>query len=292
MTVGPMKTAFDVGLGLKPVHFAEALAASADGLWYEVHPENYAIDGGPRLSWIEAFAARHRLSLHGVGLSLASDAAPDPAHLRRIRSLVERLDPWLVSEHLAWNTWRGIHLPDLLPFPRTTAALARIADNIARVQDALGRVIAIENPSHYGPLDGHRWDEVDFLVELCQRAGCRLLIDVANVHVGANNLGYSPQVWVDAVPGELISEIHVAGPSPDPALGAALLIDSHDAPVPEPVWQLLTRLVARVGARPVLIERDGRIPPFAEMLGERDHAVSALGKALHPAGDSNQLQAA
>jgi uncharacterized protein (UPF0276 family) len=106
--------------------------ASADGLWFEVHPENYAIDGGPRLEWIDAFAARHRLSLHGVGLSLASDAPPDPTHLHRIRGLVARLDPWLISEHLAWNIWRGIHLPDLLPFPRTTAALARIADNIAR----------------------------------------------------------------------------------------------------------------------------------------------------------------
>ena len=204
--MGPIEMTFDVGLGLKPLHFAEALTASADGLWYEVHPENYAIDGGARLSWIDAFAASHRLSLHGVGLSLASDASPDPTHLRRIRSLVERLNPWLVSEHLAWNTWRGIHLPDLLPFPRTTAALARIADNISRVQDAFGRSIAIENPSHYGPLEGHRWDEVDFLVELCHRTGCRLLVDVANVHVGANNLGYSPQDWVDAVPGELVSE--------------------------------------------------------------------------------------
>jgi uncharacterized protein (UPF0276 family) len=292
MTMGPMNTPFNVGLGLKPVHFAEALAASADGLWYEVHPENYAIDGGPRLSLIEAFAARHRLSLHGVGLSLASDAAPDPAHLRRIRSLVERLDPWLVSEHLAWNTWRGIHLPDLLPFPRTTAALARIADNIARVQDALGRLIAIENPSHYGPLDGHRWNEVDFLVELCHRSGCRLLIDVANVHVGAHNLGVAPAPWLDAIPAELVAEIHVAGPSPDPVLGQALLIDSHDAPIPDPVWRLLSRLVARIGARPVLIERDGRIPPFAEMLRERDLAVSVLGGTLRPESTSSQLQAA
>jgi uncharacterized protein (UPF0276 family) len=205
---------------------------------------------------------------------------------------VERLEPWLVSEHLAWNTWRGIHLPDLLPFPRTTAALVRIADNIARVQDALGRVIAIENPSHYGPLEGHRWEEVDFLVELCKRTGCRLLIDVANVHVGANNLGYSPQDWLDAVPGDLVSQIHVAGPSPDPVLGASLLIDSHDASVPDPVWTLLTRLVTRIGARPVLIERDGRIPPFGELLRERGLALAALAGTPPPAGSRSPLEVA
>lgn len=277
--MGSTNAPVDVGLGLKPVHFAEALAASAEGLWYELHPENYAIDGGPRIEWIDAFAARHRLSLHGVGLSLASDTSPDPVHLRRIRALVERLNPWLVSEHLAWNTWRGIHLPDLLPFPRTTGALARIADNISRVQDALGRSIAIENPSHYGPLDGHRWDEVDFLVELCHRAGCRLLVDVANVHVAANNLGFDPLAWLDAIPGGLVAEIHVAGPSPDPVLGVALLIDSHDAPVPDPVWRLLSRLVGRIGPRPLLIERDGRIPAFSELLDERAVAISVLRDA-------------
>lgn len=275
-----MNTSVDIGLGLKPVHFAEALAASADGLWYEVHPENYAIDGGPRLDWIAAFAIRHRLSLHGVGLSLASDAPPDPSHLQRIRALVERLDPWLLSEHLAWNTWRGVHVPDLLPFPRTTQALRRIVDNVSRVQDALGRPIAIENPSHYGPLEGHRWSEVDFLVELCHQTGCRLLVDVTNVYVGAHNLGTGAEPWLDAIPAELVAEIHVAGPSIDPILGDALLIDSHDAPVPAPIWRLLARLVGRIGARPVLIERDGRIPEFRELLDERLIATKVLGDAL------------
>lgn len=194
--------------------------------------------------------------------------------------LVDRLGPWLVSEHLAWNTWRGVHLPDLLPFPRTTAALARIADNVARTQDALGCAVAIENPSHYGALDGHRWNEVDFLVELCHRTGCRLLVDVANVHVGSSNLGIDAEAWVDAIPGELVAEIHVAGPSPDPVLGDALLIDSHDTPVPDPVWRLLSRLVGRVGARPTLIERDGRIPAFQDLLDERAAAMAVLSQAL------------
>ena len=133
------------GLGLKPQHYDEALHCTAQGLWWEVHPENYLADGGPRLAWLQAIRARHPVSLHGVSLSLAADAPPDATHLQRLAALVRRIEPALVSEHLAWSAWRGRYHPDLLPFPRTHEALERIADNIARTQDVLGRTIAIEN---------------------------------------------------------------------------------------------------------------------------------------------------
>jgi uncharacterized protein (UPF0276 family) len=224
------------GLGLKPAHYAEALAAPADGLWFEVHPENYMVAGGPRLAWLEAIRARHPLSLHGVALSLAADAPPDETHLARLAALVDRFEPALVSEHLAWSTWQGAYRPDLLPFPRTSEALMRIAANVERTQDALGRRIALENPSHYLVIDGHDWDEIDFLETLARRTGCRLLLDVNNVYVSARNLGLSAAAYIDAFPGALVAEIHLAGHTADPTLGAALLVDSHDAPVDPAVW--------------------------------------------------------
>ncbi|SDI52153.1 MNIO family bufferin maturase [Pseudomonas panipatensis] len=261
------------GLGLKAEHYAEALACDAEGLWFEVHPENYMV-GGPRLAWLERIAERHPLSLHGVSLSLAADAPPDAAHLQRLRALIEHVQPALVSEHLAWSTWRGHYHPDLLPFPRSDAALLRIADNIERTQEALGRRIALENPSHYLRLDGHAWDEIDFLAELAQRTGCGLLLDVNNVHVSAHNLGFDAGTYLARFPAGAILEIHLAGHSHD--AGGELLIDSHDAPIAEAVWALYQGLVERIGPRPTLIERDGHIPAFAELLGEREIAQTLL----------------
>ena len=269
-------TTLSVGLGLKPQHYEAAEACSADGLWFEVHPENYMVAGGPRLRWLAAIRERHALSLHGVGLSLAADAAPDAHHLNRLATLVERFEPALVSEHLAWSAWGGTYFPDLLPFPRTREALQRLATNIGQMQDRLGRRIAIENPSHYLKIDGHEFEEVAFLTELARRSGCGLLLDVNNVHVSANNLGFDARTMIDAFPAALIDEIHLAGHSVDPELGGRLLVDSHDAPIDAAVWALYERLIARIGPRPTLIERDGNVPSFAELLDERDRAHGVL----------------
>ncbi|WP_304186312.1 DUF692 domain-containing protein [Phenylobacterium aquaticum] len=280
MTHGP-SAAPTAGLGLKPQHYAEALACGADGLWFEVHPENYMAEGGPRLAWLDAIRADHPLSLHGVGLSLAADEAPDEAHLSALRRLVDRYQPFVVSEHLAWSTRRGAYAPDLLPFPRTRPALARVADNIGRMQDALGRTVLIENPSLYMPLKGHDLSETEFLAELVRATGCGLLVDVNNVAVSAHNLGYSATAYLDALPAAAIGEIHLAGHARDERLGEALLIDTHGAPVAEPVWALFERLVDRIGPRPTLIERDDNIPAFAELLAERDRAHAMLRAPVH-----------
>lgn len=272
--------ALTAGLGLKPQHYDAALACRAEGLWFEVHPENYMVAGGPRLAWLEAIRVRHPISLHGVALSLAADAEPDPAHLDRLARLARRVEPALISEHLAWSTWRGAYHPDLLPFPRTNQALARIADNVCRTQDALGRPIAIENPSHYLNFDGHEWEEIDFLAELARRTGCGLLLDVNNVYVGAHNLGRSAEAYIDAFPGERVLEIHLAGHTPDPNLGEALLVDSHDAPIALEVWALYERLIRRIGSRPTLVERDDNIPDFATLFAERQRADAVLRAPL------------
>ncbi len=268
------------GLGLKPQHFADARDCVAPGLWFEVHPENYMVEGGPRLAWLEAIRREHPLSLHGVALSLAADADPDPRHLDRLALLVDRFAPAQVSEHLAWSTWRGAYHPDLLPVPRTAEAMARIVANIGRAQDRLRRPLAVENPSHYLRFGQHEYGEVEFLVEIARRSGCMLLLDVNNVFVSANNLGDDAARAIDAVPGELIAEIHLAGHSADPQHGRRLLIDSHDAPVAEAVWRLYERLIARIGPRPTLIERDENIPVFAELLAERQRAQEVLMAAM------------
>ena len=264
------------GLGLKPAHFDEALAATDAGLWFEVHAENHLVDGGPRLAWLDAVRARHPVSLHGVSLSLAGEQPLDQQHLVRLAALVRHIDPALVSEHLAWSGADGRHFPDLLPIVRDDVALHRIAAHIAQTQDILGRRIAIENPSHYLHIDGHDWDEVDFLGELARRTGCALLLDINNVHVSSRNLGFDAAAWLDRFPGDAVVEIHLAGHSTDPALGPALLIDSHDAPVADSVWALFRRVVERIGPRPTLIERDGNVPSFAALMAERQRAHTAL----------------
>lgn len=267
------------GIGLKPAHFEEALAATDAGLWFEVHPENYMVAGGPRLAWLERIRARHPLSLHGVALSLAADAPPDPAHLARLRGLADRFEPMLVSEHLAWSAWRGAYHPDLLPVPRTRAALRRVMDNVARTQDALGRVIAVENPAHYLPLDGHEMEEEEFLEALAATTGCRLLLDVNNLHVGAVNLGFDPVRYLSAFPMRHVAEIHLAGHAEDPELGPVLLVDSHSTPVAAAVWALYAEAIARTGPVPTLIERDADLPAFGRLLAERATAHGILTRA-------------
>jgi uncharacterized protein (UPF0276 family) len=254
------------GVSLKPQHYAEALEASVAGLWFEVHPENYMCDGGPRLAWLEAVRERHPLSLHGVGLSLAADEDPAPGHLAALRRLADRFEPFVMSEHLAWSQRGDVYQPDLLPFPRSREALDRV----------------IENPSLYMPIKGHAFGEVEFLTELARRSGCGLLVDVNNIHVSANNLGFSAEAYVDAIPAGLIGEIHLAGHAPDENVGEVLLIDTHGEPVSDAVWTLYERLVARVGARPTLIERDDNIPDFEALLEERDIAAGIMARLEQP----------
>ena len=266
------------GLGFKPQHFDEAVASPAADLWFEVHAENYMVAGGPRLAMLEALRRDRPLSLHGVGMSLAGAADPDADHLAALKRLVDRFEPALVSEHLAWSRLDGRCFPDLLPVPRTNEVLARCAANIGRVQDALGRQVLVENPTHYLALRDHSWSETSFLAELARRSGCGLLIDVNNVAVGAHNIRHDAAAWLDEIPAKYVGEIHLAGHSLDAE--GTLLIDSHDEPVSERVWQLYAQLVERVGPRPTLIERDGNVPAFNELMRERSRAQAVISGEL------------
>ncbi len=264
------------GVGLKAEHFDEAARDRSRGLWFEVHAENYSVAGGPRRRGLEAVRGDHPLSLHGVSLSLGSADGVDAGALAALARLVREIEPALVSEHLAWSRFGGTYLPDLLPLPRTRESLDLVAANVERVQDALGRTIAVENPSHYLALDEHEFGEIEFLAALSRRTGCTLLLDINNVHVSAVNLGGDAAAYLDDFPAGRVSEIHLAGHRADAVHGERLLIDSHDAPIADAVWALFDRFVARAGPRPTLIERDAELPPYAELMRERDRAHARL----------------
>lgn len=261
------------GLSFKLEHLREAITCPAE-LWFEVHPENYMVDGGPRLAALEALREARPLSMHGVGLSLASAADPCPTHLSALKRLVDRFEPFLVSEHLAWSRQGERHFPDLLPIPRSQEALERLQRNIDITQNVLVRPILIENPSHYLAIEGHDWGEGDFLGELARRTGCGLLLDISNVAVSAHNLGFDAGAWLDAFPAEHVGEIHLAGHSADAMLD--LLIDSHDRPVNAKVWALYERFIARAGPKPTLIEWDAALPAFEVLRAEADRAAALL----------------
>jgi uncharacterized protein len=263
------------GLSFKPEYFEAAHACCEHGLWYEIHPENYMIAGGPRLAMLDAICDKHPVSVHGVGLSLASYERPDAAHLQRLAEVVRRTEAALVSEHLAWSVVQGSYLPDLLPFPRTLEALQCIARNIDITQNALQRRILIENPSLYVRLE-HDFSEAEFLTELVHRTGCGLLLDVNNAYISAHNLGTDVHAYLDALPVQAIGEIHLAGHAPDENAASPLLIDTHAAPVSENVWSLYEQLLQRIGPRPTLIERDDNLPEFSELLGERQRVAQLL----------------
>lgn len=267
------------GIGLKPEHYRAVLDSAPDGLWLEVHPENYMIEGGPRLAWLEAIAGRHPISFHGVGASLGGPDPLDKHHLHALKRLIDRFAPAQVSEHVAWSAAGGRYFADLFPLPRTDETLCLLSERIDAFQCALGRTILVENPSVYLPIRSEM-DEPDFLVELCQRTGCGLLLDVNNVYVSAANTHFDARAYVDAVPSHLVGEIHLAGHEADARRGADLLIDTHGAPVADEVWALYERLIDRVGSRPTLIERDANIPSFAELIEERARAEAVLAHEL------------
>lgn len=263
------------GMSLKPEYFREALDYSGQDMWYEVHPENYMVDGGPRLAWLEAVAEKYPMSLHGVGASLGGLDPFDQAHLKSLRGLIDRFAPAEVSEHATWSSFDGRYFADLLPLPRTKAAGDHMVDRIDEFQTAIGRRILIENPTHYMATNSDL-DEPEFLVEIARRAGCGLLLDVNNVYISQVNVGVDAVRYVRALPPELIGEIHIAGFDEDPVQGKKLLIDAHSSPVSDPVWDLLDTALAHIGPVPVLLERDGNIPAFSELLKEHGRAQAAL----------------
>ena len=265
------------GIGLKQQHWFELLDRCPAVGFLEIHAENFmGADGLPHRV-LTQIRETWPISIHGVGMSLGGADEPDAAHMARLRSLCDRYEPALVSEHLAWCSHGGVFLNDLLPLTYDAATLDRVWRNLDRLQATLRRQVLIENPSTYVGFAADAMDEVAFIEALAQRTGCALLLDVNNVHVSSVNRGFDAAAYIDAFPTHLVREIHLAGFFPDQDEdGRPLLIDTHGAPVADAVWSLYARAVQGAGSVPTLIEWDNDIPPLDTLLGEAARAEAVM----------------
>lgn len=265
------------GVSLKPCHFRDVLDARPEVGFFEVHAENYMVEGGPFHHFLGRIREHYPLSLHGVGLSIGAQGALDEAHLARLVALIQRYEPVAFSEHLAWSSHGDMFLNDLLPLSYDPTTLRRVCEHIDRVQDRLGRRMLLENQATYLEFDTSTMSETQFLTEVLQRTGCGLLLDVNNVHVSCVNHGRDAHAYIDALPLDAVGEIHLAGFTPDrDAAGAPLLIDSHGAPVADVVWALYERAVDRIGPTATLLERDNDVPALPTLLVEVQRAQRVL----------------
>ena len=255
------------GLGLRPQHY-DALLADAQGVdWLEVLSENYLVAGGRPRWMLDRMIERWPVALHGVSLNIGGSDPLDRDYLRALRGLVRHVRPAIVSDHLCWTRHGGVQFHDLLPLPQNDDTVLHVAARVRQVQDALGVPLVLENVSSYLRFAGDTLDEAQFLSAVVAESGCGLLLDVNNVFVNAHNHGFDAVAFLDRLPGHAIRQIHLAGHAPD-AQGSGWLIDTHDAPVPEGVWQLYREAVRRFGAVPAMIERDDHIPPLDALLAE------------------------
>lgn len=274
--LGPGPIPARAGIGLRAEHYDAVLETRPPVGWLEVHSENYFGAGGKPLDYLERIRAHYPLSLHGVGLSIGSTDPLDHRHLAKLKNLIRRFEPALVSEHLSWGSVGGRYLNDLLPLPYTEEALYHLVARVARLQDALGRSILIENPSSYLQYVESTIPEWAFLAELAERTGCGVLLDVNNVYVSARNHGFDAGAYLRAIPRRVVREIHLAGFTVNRCDDGEILIDTHSRPVWPAVWALFRQAVHRFGRIPTLIEWDTDLPELAVLVDEARRADAIL----------------
>jgi len=256
------------GLGLRPPHYQEVLARDLPVDFFEVISENFMVKGGRPLAVLDAVRERYPIALHGVSMSIGSADGLRPEYLQRLKALADRVQPLWVSDHLCWTGIEGFNSHDLLPLPYSEAAMETVCANVHQAQEVLQRPMLIENPSSYVAFAGDEMTEWGFLTELCRRTGCYLLLDVNNIYVSAVNHGFDPMAYIAGVPADRVRQVHLAGHSQ----GRGRLIDTHDRPVPDPVWALYQVASRRLGPVAAMIERDDDIPPLDDLLAELDLA--------------------
>lgn len=265
------------GLGLRTEHFQAVLEQRPAVDWFEIISENFMVAGGKPRYYLESIRDLYPLAMHGVSLSIGSSDPLDRDYLRSLKQLASEVDPIWISDHLCWTGFGGINSHDLLPLPYTEQAIAHVTSRIGEVQEFLGREILIENVSSYVNFADAEMDEATFLGEIARRSGCRILLDVNNVYVSAQNHGYDADAYIAALPIALIQEIHLAGHTAVDDDDGRLLIDTHDAPVADPVWDLYRRTIARTGPLPTLIEWDSQLPALDRLVAEARHADAIAG---------------
>ncbi|HTN93838.1 MAG TPA: DUF692 domain-containing protein [Gallionella sp.] len=267
------------GVGLRAPHYCEVLQKLPRLGWVEVHSENF-FGGGPSLHTLLRVREHYPVSLHGVGMGLASTVPLDQVHLSALQRLCDAVQPAAVSEHLCWNASDGMVINDLLPFPYTQKALSNVASRVEQVQEKLGRQLLVENLSSYLSFTQSEMSEGEFLAELNRRTGCGILFDVENLYVNARNLGTDAEAFIKAIPAEAVKEYHLAGFSER----NGCLVDTHDHPVYPAVWELYDLVLQQIGPRPTLIEWDSDIPALPVLAGEAAKAQQRMENILVCAG--------
>jgi uncharacterized protein len=261
------------GAGFKPEHLTAILESKAEASFFEVHAENYMGKGGAPHAQLALLAKHYALSIHGVGLSIGAPGVLNSEHLLRLKGVVDRYKPALVSEHLAWSTHDDTYYNDLLPVPYTRDVLNQVCEHIDEVQSVLARQILLENPSTYALFENSEMSEIEFITQIARRTGCALLLDVNNVHVSATNHNYSAVDYLNRFPVHLVKEIHLAGhASEEDGFGNPLLIDAHDRPVDDAVWALYRHLISITGPVPTLIEWDNNVPEWPVLMAQMQSA--------------------
>ena len=278
------------GVGFKAQHAPIILSEMPSVAFFEIHAENYMGAGGQPHRLLEAIRRDYPLSVHGVGLSIGSMAPLDADHLERLRQVVDRYEPGLVSEHLAWSTHDGVYLADLLPLPYTQTTLRHVCAHIDEVQTALGRQILLENPSTYLAFAEATLSETQFLREITQRTGCGLLLDINNVFVSAMNHATRPHDYMADFPLDAVGEIHLGGHAEErDDANMTLLIDTHDRPIDSLVWALYRETIAKTDSLPTLIEWDTNVPAWADLFGEAQRAQAILDILCARTGNNRVL---
>jgi uncharacterized protein (UPF0276 family) len=256
------------GLGLRTQHYQEILESTPPVDWFEALTENYLVPGGKPLYYLEQVRSRYPVVLHGVSLSIGSTDPLNRGYLSQLKALAERIEPAWISDHLCWTGVKGRNLHDLLPLPYTEEAMVHVSDRIRTVQDYLGCRLLIENVSSYLTYADSCMSEWEFLSAVAARADCLILLDINNVYVSSFNHDFDPHAYLQGVPAERVQQFHIAGHRNH----GDYLVDTHDEPVIEPVWQLYAEACRRFGAVSTLIERDDNIPPLAELMVELERA--------------------
>jgi uncharacterized protein (UPF0276 family) len=256
------------GLGLRAEYYNTILDQQPDVDWLEIISENYMVDGGKPLSYLDKFRERYPLVMHGVSLSIGSTDPLNKEYLRQLKALVDRIDPVWVSDHLCWTIHGGLNAHDLLPLPYTQAAIEHVVDRIGQVQDFLGRRMLMENVSSYVTYTESEMSEWEFFSSVVDKADCLMLLDINNIHVSAVNHRFDPVDYINAVPAGRVQQIHLAGHTDY----GDFIIDTHDHPVVDSVWDLYEYAIQRFGPVSTMIERDDNFPPFEELMTELDHA--------------------
>jgi len=261
------------GVGLRREHFERVLSAPTRIDWFEVISENFMADGGRPLDVLEKVRALYPVVLHGVSLSIGSADPLNEPYLDRLAALARRTEPAWVSDHLCWAGFGGHYAHDLLPLPYTEEALQHVVSRVQRVQERLGRPIALENVSSYVTFRQSSLTEWEFLAEIARRSGCGILLDVNNIYVSSRNHGFDPRAYIEGIPKEAVWQFHLAGHSDK----GTFLLDTHDHPVPDPVWELYEHALRRFGKVSALVEWDDNIPAFERLEAEslRARAIEA-----------------